>query len=281
MTNNRKFGLVRLIWLICIFIFISFNLAIAKDGRKRMSATSTGSSDSSDVEAEIKFGRELSARILGNYKLLKDEKVNKYINLVGKGMAMYAGRPELKYYFAVLDTKETNAFAAPGGYVFITKGALDKMENEAQLASVIGHELGHIIKKHVVNELNIKGEDTSAMGGLATMIDGTTSSFRAALDQALDQAFDILHKRGYKVEDELEADEFGILLSYISGYDPTALKVFLKKAKSFEKEDTTYKGDHPIHKVRMDKIDKVLKANGLQNVSLAKGEERFKEYVRK
>ncbi|MCP4717642.1 MAG: M48 family metalloprotease, partial [Deltaproteobacteria bacterium] len=214
--------------------------------------------------AEITLGRELAARILGNYSLLKDEKINRYVNLVGKGVAQYGGRPELNYHFGVLDTDEVNAFAAPGGYIFITRGALFKMEDEAQLAAVLAHEIGHIVQKHVVKELKIKGEDGSVGSGLATMIGGATSSFRAALDQAIDKAADIVTRRGYKVEDEIDADKIGILMVYMAGYDPLALKRFLNKVSSFETQDKTYKGEHPMHKVRMMKIDKTIRENGMQ-----------------
>ncbi len=265
--------------LVLLFFIVSGffcqDLLYAGEGRKRISETSHDFSDASDVEAEITFGRELAARILGNYPLLKDEKINKYINLVGKGVALYGGRPELQYHFGVLDTDEINAFATPGGYIFITKGALLKMEDEAQLAAVLGHEIGHIVQKHVVTELKIKGSKGSADGGLASIIGGSTGSFRVALDQALDKAADIIINKGYKVEDEIEADRAGILFSYMAGYDTLALKRFLKKIKGFEKEDKAYKGEHPIHEVRIQKIDDTLKESGLLHVKNAKVKERF------
>jgi len=265
--------------LIISIIFVGF--AFAGDGRQRVSSISSEYSDVSDIEAEIRFGRELAARILGNYSLLDDEKVNRYVNLVGKALALYAGRPELRYHFGVLDSDEINAFAAPGGYIFITRGALMKMDNEAQLAGVLAHEIAHIVKKHVVNELNIKGEEGSGVGGLAGLIGGPTASVRGALEQALDDAVDILFNRGYKVKDEIEADRVGILVASVAGYDPSALREFLSSVKSFEKEDRTYKGEHPIFEVRMREIDETLKAHGLQDVKKAKAKDRFYENIKK
>ena len=271
----------KLITALLIFSFILVDFAFAREGRKRISGTANEYSNVSDIEAEILFGRELSARILGNYSLLDDEKINRYVNLVGKGVALYAGRTELRYHFGVLDSDKINAFAAPGGYIFITRGALEKMENEAQLAAVLAHEIAHIVKRHVVKELNIRGNESSGAGGIASLIGGPTDSLRGALEQALDDAADIIFNKGYKVKDEIEADSVGILLASVAGYDPSALKEFLNNAKSFEKENKTYKGEHPIFEVRMREIDKTLRANRLQDVKKAKARDRFYENIKK
>lgn len=271
------------IYILAFFVLniIVVNFSFARDSRKRLSTIATDFTNLSDIEAEIRFGRELAARILGNYRILDDEKINRYVNLVGRALTLYAGRPEIKYHFGVLDSDEINAFATPGGYIFVTKGTLMKMDNEAQLAAVLGHEIAHVVRKHVVKELNIKGDDVSAAGGIASIIGGATGSFREALDQALDEAADILFNKGYKVADEIEADRIGTLLASIAGYDPSALKQFLNTASSFEKEDKTYKkGEHPIQEVRIREINKTLEANGLQDITKAKAEERFHETIR-
>jgi len=274
--------IIRLILALSLVGIISVDFAFAEDFRERVSAVETEKdvSSLSDIEAEIVFGRELSARILGNYSLLNDEKINRYVNLVGKAVALHGGRPELIYRFAVLDSDELNAFATPGGYVFITRGALMKMENEAQLAGVLGHEIAHIEKKHVVNELNIRGDEGSG-GGIVGLVEGSKGTLKGALEQAVDDAVNILMNRGYKVKDEIEADGVGILLASIAGYHPSALREFLKNAESFEQEDKTYKGEHPMLEVRIEEMDKVLEAHGLQDLEKAKARERFCENVKK
>jgi len=273
--------IIRFIPALLIISMILVDFTSAGEGRQRISSTSSEYSDVSDIEAEIRFGRELAARILGNYKLLDDEKINRYVNLVGKGLALYAGRPEIRYHFGVLDSDEINAFAAPGGYIFITRGALMKMDNEAQLAGVLAHEIAHVVKKHVVKELNIRGDEGSAAAGIASLVGGSTGTLRVALEQALDDAADILFNKGYKIKDEIEADRVGILVASVAGYDPSALKEFLNNVKSFEKEDKTYKGEHPIFEVRMREINETLRAHGLQDVKKAKARERFYENIKK
>lgn len=249
--------------------------AFAGDSRKRISTIVNDYSKIEDVEAEILFGRELAARILGLYGFYDSPKLNRYVNLVGRAMAMHSGRPELTYYFGVLDSDEINAFAAPGGYVFITRAALLKMKNEAQLATVLGHEIAHITERHVIRELNIKGEDGSAIAGIAGLIGGATGGTMKSLEQAMDRAADILLRDGYKINDEIEADGIGMLMAASAGYDPLALKEFLVQEKRFEKGADSPPGDHPAHAIRIEKMDTVLAAGDSARTKKATIAERF------
>lgn len=254
-------------------------VCVASEARLRISDQVEADLMKDDVMAEIQFGRDLAARILSDYKLLDDPAIQYYINLVGSTVAMSAGRPELSFYFGVIESEQVNAFAVPGGYIFITSAALDQLTNEAELAGVLGHEIGHIIAKHMVKELKIKGEDGSAMAGMSAVIGGATASFREAFDQALDSGIRILFQRGYKMADELEADQIGIILAAFAGYDPSGLKDFILRAKHFETPSSDHTGDHPAHQVRADAIDAALKANGVNPITYSKGEKRFNEKV--
>jgi predicted Zn-dependent protease len=268
-----------------LLIFLVFTLGAvggvpAREGRKRVSSLNETLYDQSDLEAEIAFGRDLAARILGNYKLLDNDRVNRYVNTVGNAVALYAGRPEIRFRFAVLDSTECNAFAAPGGYVFVTRGALNLMDNEAQLAGVLGHEIAHITEKHIIKELKIRGRDDSLAGGLANLIGGSTDTFRKTLEQAMESASDILFSRGYKIQDELEADQIGLLMAAVAGYNPSALGSFLAGARRFEPEDATYTDkEHPLSAVRLAKIDETLKTNGLTQNDNALMKGRFDENI--
>jgi predicted Zn-dependent protease len=256
---------------------LTMGLAVASEVRLRKSDLARADVLTSDIKAEIQFGRDLAARILASYPLLKNPATQNYINLVGNSIAMTANRPELKFFFGVLESKEVNAFAVPGGYIFITSAVLDLINNEAELAGILGHEIGHITAKHMVNELNIRGEDESAVAGLSAIIGGTTASFREAFDQALDKGIHILFKRGYKIEDELEADQIGTMLAAFSGYDPSGLRNFILRVNHFETPFKDYEGDYPPHTVRANAIDATLNANGINPINYFKGEKRFNE----
>lgn len=267
----------RYIATIGLIILLIMGSAVASEVRLRKSDLTHTDILTSDIKAEIRFGRDLAARILANHPLLEDPAIQYYINLVGNSVAIKAGRPELKFCFGVLESKNVNAFAVPGGYIFITSAALNLIDNEAELAGILGHEIGHITAKHMVNELNIRGKDESAMAGLSAIIGGTTASFREAFDQTLDKGIHILFQRGYKIEDELEADQIGIILAAFSGYDPSGLKNFILRVNHFETPSKDYKGDHPIHTVRANAIDEALKANGINPINYYKGEKRYSE----
>ncbi|MBI1893279.1 MAG: M48 family metalloprotease [Candidatus Rokubacteria bacterium] len=104
-----------------------------------------------DEPQEIELGRAVTAGIGARYRVLRDRELTRYVALVGSAVAAHSERPDLRYYFAVLDAPEVNAFAAPGGFVFVTRGALGLMRDEATLAGVLGHEVGHIALRHGVN----------------------------------------------------------------------------------------------------------------------------------
>ncbi len=245
------------------------------NSRKRISAIENDFSSIEDLEAEIIFGRDLAARILGNYKLVEDEALINYVNMVGKSISMFSGRPELRFYFSVLDSNEINAFATPGGYIFITNGALKQMTNEAQLAGVLGHEISHVTQRHVVRNLNIHGDDSSAFSTFSGLIGGSTATFRDLLEQAINDAAETLFKKGYKIREEIEADNQAILMLGAAGYDPMELINFLSKCKGFEKKDSTYKGEHPQTSVRTKKMLKTIAVNGLSEIKTAKVRRRF------
>ena len=109
--------------------------------RVRSSAIDRDIYSETDTEEEVIFGREVAARILGQYKISGNKKLQKYVNLVGLTLAHNCSRPELDFHFVVIESSEINAYSTPGGYVFVTTAVLGKMENEAELAGVLAHEM--------------------------------------------------------------------------------------------------------------------------------------------
>jgi len=236
---------------------------------------------SDDVTEEIRFGREVAARLIGRFGLYSSDPLMKYVNLVGQSLAANSNRPELKYYFAVLNTSDINAYAAPGGYIFITKGAIDKMQDESELAGVIAHEMGHINGKHVVKELDIKATEGSAVSGLARLIGGGTESARLAFSKAVDQAMDTLFKTGYKREDEIQADKGSVMQCAVAGYDPAGLihyfeRISAAKGKSTEILDKT----HPGYEARIILLKDTISVAAIDTTSLKTYKDRFAEAIK-
>lgn len=277
MTNFLR---ILTVLLVVVLAGMPVKSGAAPDFRARRSAAILQETNLDDIKAEINFGRDVAARILGNMELNKDEELTRYIRLVGTGVAANAGRPELTFYFAVLNSDTINAFAAPGGYVFVTKGALRLMADEAELAAVLGHEIAHVSAKHIVKELKIRGEDREGKS-VTSLIGGSTDPVRLALQQMVDQAVSILFERGYQKQDEFESDRIGSALLALSGYDPTALQRYLLRIDATKGGTTAdIHRTHPPNSERTDAINAFLAENGLLNdESGAINQERFKRYV--
>ena len=247
--------------------------------RERASAEQTVTAD--DVAAEVAFGREIAARILGKYKPYDNPELIKYVNLVGLSLARSTSRPELEFHFMILDTSDINAYAAPGGYVFITRGALQLMKDESELAGALAHEIAHVSEKHVVKELKIKGTDDSAVSGLAQLAGGSTESARAAFAQAVDKGLEMIFKNGYKREDELQADKSAVTISALSGYNSIGLAKYLDRIGAIkdsvpEPPDST----HPTFTTRIALINDAIVKEGINASELATNQERFSAAIK-
>ncbi|HYA88649.1 MAG TPA: M48 family metalloprotease, partial [Nitrospirota bacterium] len=164
-------------WLIFLLAFVigggltsPLSLSAATSDPNFRQRTSSGDEViTSDITEEVRLGREVAARIIARFGLYDNPELMKYVNLVGNVLAIYAARPELEFHFAILNTDEINGYSAPGGYVFITRGAIANMQDESELAGALAHEIGHVVEKHAVKELNIKGQEASTVSNLAML----------------------------------------------------------------------------------------------------------------
>lgn len=255
--------------------------AAAENWRTRASAAESATVTESDIAAEITFGRAIAARILGRHKAYDNPALIRYVNLVGASLALSTNRPELDFHLMILDTDEINAYAAPGGYIFITKGALKYMKDESELAGVLAHEVAHITEKHIVKDLKIKGADESGVSDLAKLAGGSSGAARAAFGQAVEKGLELIFKDEYKREDELDADKTGASISALSGYDPTGLTRYLSRIKPL-KEKTPPPADstHPSFDTRIAQVNDVIKKDGINFNALAKNSNRFAETMK-
>jgi predicted Zn-dependent protease len=231
-----------------------------------------------DIVEEVRFGREVAARMLGRYGLYSNDPVTRYITLVGLSIAQNSNRPELIYRFAVLNTAEINAYAAPGGYIFITKGALERVKDEAELAGILAHEMAHINEKHVVKELDIRASEGSALSGLGRLIGGSTEAARLAFGQAVDKAMDMLFTSGYQREDEVEADTGAVALCALSGYDPAGLARYFERVSAARGTATeVLDKTHPAYDARIALIRETMTKESIESGRYRTNKERFAE----
>lgn len=230
-------------------------------------------------EDEIKIGRAAAAALCGRYGLVREQKSLRYMNLVGKVVARRSKRPELDYRFGILDTDEVNAFAAPGGYVFVTKGLLRSVRDESELAGVLAHEISHVACKHVIKEIQ-----KSKLIGAGLDFASAVAKNPDVLERAGDLSVDVLMK-GLSRKDEYKADKEGVNLTWRVGYDPRGLKRVIermrkkqaKKVKIFAHIGKT----HPPASQRIRKINRQLKsARIIDNPNWPDLKKRFSERLK-
>ena len=204
---------------------------------------------------EVKIGKETHEKLIAQTPPYADAELQAYVQSVGQRLADKSSRPNLKWHFTVMDSQTINAFALPGGYVYINRGLLAYLQSEAQLAAVLGHEIGHITAKHASKQKNA-GNLSRVLSTVAAVIVGfqTGSSAVAGVTQDVGSTFGSAVVSGYGRDMELESDELGAKYLGTAGYDPQAMVEVigvLKDQENFERlkaKDTgkKYQGYHGL-----------------------------------
>ena len=210
-------------------------------------------------EEEKQLGAEVSERIRERYGVVQNQAVHRYISLVGTILAQGSTRPNLPWTFVVLDTDGVNAFAAPGGYVHITRGALALMKNEAELAGVLGHEIIHVTEKHTIQAIQ---KSKAVQMGAAETLAGSSE----LMQRAVSATYDNIVERGFGRAEENESDEKGVALANKAGYAPSGLVAFLTTLKDRNKESKEKRGlfaSHPEMDERLGRITKQIASQKL------------------
>jgi predicted Zn-dependent protease len=219
---------------------------------------------------ERQIGEDVSAKIRERFGVVQDPAIHKYVTLLGTTLAKQSERPNLNWTFVVLDTDGVNAFASPGGIVHVTRGALGLAKNEAELAGVLGHEIGHVARKHTVNAIK--------KGNVVKM--GTDAAGRSSfLSNYANKAYEMVLENNFDRGDELDADKVGVDLAQKAGYMAASLGDFLERLDERNKNQAERNGlfaSHPETKERIDKIRKQAASSTSSAVVLP----RFKTNVK-
>ncbi len=208
---------------------------------------------------EQQLGANVCERIRTRSGVVQDANVHRYVSLVGTSLALGSSRPSLPWTFIVLDTDGVNAFAAPGGYVHITRGTLALIKNEAELAGVLAHEIIHITEKHTVRAIQ---KNAAVQMGAAETLSGSA----ALMDRVVTAVYDNIVERGFGRAEENESDEKGVALANKTRYAPNGLVAFLTTLKVRNKESKEKRGlfaSHPEMQERLDRITRQITANKL------------------
>jgi predicted Zn-dependent protease len=193
------------------------------------------------------------------------------VTLVGTVLARQSERPNLAWTYIVLDTDGVNAYASPGGIVHITRGALGLIRSEAELAGVLGHEIGHVAHKHTVNA--IKKNKTVQLGTSESL-----SNRAPFVDKIANKAYEMVLENKFDRGDEMDADKVSVTLTEKAGYAPGTLAAFLTRLDDRNKDQPAQNGLFASHPETKERIDAIKKLAGAK--SGAAVEARYKENVK-
>lgn len=212
-------------------------------------------------EEEVELGRGIAAQLLGARPLVRNDALQQYVNRVGLWLALQTERPDLPWRFGVMDSTDVNAFALPGGTILITQGLYDRLQDEAELAAVLAHEIAHVVERHQVKAIKKEmGKDFAV--DLAS--EATSRSDNVYVQRFGDRAFKVgteLFVRGLDKNDEYQADAHGMVIAARGGYNPYALVSVLHTLDGTAPDDAGVAlmfSTHPNPVTRIEFLDKVI-----------------------
>jgi predicted Zn-dependent protease len=219
---------------------------------------------------EIEMGRQANQEVMAQYGAVDNPSLQRYFSDMGQKLAAISDRPDLPWHFTVVDDPVVNAFALPGGFVYFARGILPYMNNEAEMAGVLGHEIGHVAARHSVSRAS-KAELFNLGLGLGSILSPTFQQFSGLAQQGIGLLF-----LKYSRDDESQADRLGVRYMYKAGYDPRELSdfftVFQKMNQKSEGTLPTWLSTHPAPPDRIRKTRQLAE----QVVSQSGGDENLK-----
>lgn len=205
-------------------------------------------------EDEIRAGQLAAANLLGVAPLVEDEALQRYVNAVGRWIAMGSERPDLPWRFGVIDSADVNAFAAPGGYVLITRGLYASLSDEAELAGVLGHEIAHVVERH---QIELMRKSLLLEAGAQVLARELEKDKEKLVQRLVGTGAEIFARR-LDQGAEFEADRHGVVLAARAGYSPFGLPAVLQKIASVPREDDRVSllySTHPAPEQRLRRLE--------------------------
>jgi len=227
---------------------------------------------------EVALGQQEAQKVVASMTVLQNQRVQDMVKRIGMDMAKVSERPELPWSFTVLDDPVVNAFALPGGPIFITRGILTHMNSEAELASVVGHEIGHVTARHSASQMS-KQQLMSAGLGVASVVSRTAAQYAGIAEQGLG-----LLMLKYGRDDEMQADGLGFRYMLRTSWDPReAVKMFqmLARTSGGEKEGRppAWMSTHPDPGNRAERAAARMKELKLDPDSMRRNRDQFMQVI--
>lgn len=203
---------------------------------------------------EVALGKQMNDQTIARqFRFYRGAELNQYVSQIGQRLAAQSGRTQIPYTYQIVEDKSVNAFATMGGFVYVTTGLMKTADNEAQLASVIGHETGHIVRRHLVNQL----KEEATLQGIATLANINSNTI-------VNLGTTLALTRPHSRTAEYEADQAGIMMMGKAGYAQTAAPAFMSKLLN-QPSTPTFLSTHPAT------ADRVARLKQLVNPAMANG----------
>ena len=201
---------------------------------------------------ERAIGAEDAAQVDSSVPLIRDSAITAYVAALGKSMAARTSRADLDWRFAVVDSRQVNAFALPGGFIYVNRGSIEQADRMDELAGVIGHEIGHVVRRHSVKQLEKREGGRAALVLLCTMTNACGSlGGRVAIAVGANAVV-----AQYSQRDEAQADSEGVVNTLRAGIDPEGLPSFFQRMLDSQKVQPTavdaFFATHPTNQARVD-----------------------------
>ncbi|HSZ56154.1 MAG TPA: M48 family metalloprotease [Tepidisphaeraceae bacterium] len=206
---------------------------------------------------ERAIGESVSLAATNQYGVISDEQLAQYVVLVGQTVASRTNRADQPWVFGVLNTDKINAFSGPGGYVWVTRGAIAMMQDESELAGVLGHEIGHVVKHHGLDA----AKNAGMLDAFATAA-ASSSKQAAAFGDLSDKVVDIIMNEGFSQPQEFEADAESVKFVVAAGYDPNGFLHFLQRVRDHQTSGQPAFSTHPGVNERIKRVADEISASG-------------------
>ena len=213
-------------------------------------------------QQEVELGAQQAQQVNAQLPMLQDATVNAYVNSLGNQLARTTSRADLDWHFAVVNTDVINAFALPGGYIYVNRGVLEQADNESELASVLAHEIEHVVRRHSVKQMEQVNNANIGVALACTLTNVCNNQVAAAAIQVGGSAYFAKNSRA----DEVQADEGGFGTLVRAGINPRGMLTFFEKLLAEEQRSgggnaSSWFADHPGTQDRIDDIQRLLNEN--------------------
>jgi predicted Zn-dependent protease len=233
-------------------------------------------------QQEVELGAQQAQQVNAQLPMLQDATINAYVNSLGNQLARTTSRADLDWHFAVVNTDVINAFALPGGYIYVNRGVLEQASNESEVASVLAHEIEHVVRRHSVKQMEQVNNANVGVALACTLTNVCNNQVAAAAIQVGGSAYFAKNSRA----DEVQADEGGFSTLVRAGINPRGMLTFFQKLLAEEQQNgggnaSSWFADHPGTEDRINDIQRLLSANASQLNGLRTDSQAFQSMKRR